>query len=327
MLRRRAVHDRRDGAPAAAAIVVEDLHRRYGDVEAVAGLSFSVRRGEIFALLGPNGAGKTTTIEILEGYRRRSAGTVRVLGTDPERGGRALRERIGIVLQAAGLDDELTVRETVELYASCYATPRALPELLGEVDLEDRRDRRVLHLSGGERRRLDLALALVGDPELVFLDEPTTGLDPAARRRAWGTIAGLRRAGRAIVLTSHYMDEVQQLADRVLVMARGRAVATGSPAALRAGRGRPTTIAFQLPDGATLPPDLAMLLRPGARACAEGEAAIGLCTDEPTRVLHRLTGWALAQGFELRGLSVVEPSLEDVYLELTEEPEAVLHGS
>ena len=303
------------------AIVVDDLHRRYADVEAVRGLSFTVQPGEVFALLGPNGAGKTTTVEILEGYRRRSAGTIRVLGVDPERGGRDFRERIGMVLQAAGLDDELTVGETVELYASCYSAPRAVPQLLDEVDLVDRRDRRVQHLSGGERRRLDLALALVGDPALVFLDEPTTGLDPAARRRAWDTIAGLRRAGRTIVLTSHYMDEVQRLADRVLVIANGRAVAAGTPSALRAGRRRPTTIAFRLPDGVTLPADLATLAQPGA-----GDA-VELCTDEPTRVLHRLTGWALTEDVELPGLSVLEPSLEDVYLELTGEREAVLGGS
>jgi ABC-2 type transport system ATP-binding protein len=303
------------------AIVVEDLHRRYGDVEAVRGLSFTVRSGEVFALLGPNGAGKTTTVEILEGYRRRSAGAVSVLGMDPERGGRGFRERIGMVLQAAGLDGELTVRETVELYASCYSAPRAVAQLLDEVEMARLRERRVQHLSGGERRRLDLALALVGDPQLVFLDEPTTGLDPAARRRAWDTIAGLRRAGRTIVLTSHYMDEVQRLADRVLVIAHGRRVAGGTPTALRAGRRRSTTITFRLPHGLALPVDLATLAEPGA------DGAVELRTDEATRVLHRLTGWALAGGLELPGLTVLEPSLEDVYLELTEDREAVLDGS
>ncbi len=299
----------------APAIVVEDLHHRYGEREAVRSLSFTVQRGEVFALLGPNGAGKTTTVEILEGYRHRSAGTVSVLGVDPEHGGRGLRERIGVVLQTVGLDLELTVDETLELYASCYGRPRPTGDLLDEFDLTALRRRRVHQLSGGERRRLEIAIALVGDPEVVFLDEPTTGLDPAARRRAWDTIAGLRRAGRTIVLTSHYMDEVEQLADRLLVIARGRGVAHGAPAALRAGGHRPTTVAFHLPGGARLPADLAAIAQPGP------DDEVQLLTDDAVRVVHRLTGWALSVDVELSALAVFEPSLEDVYLELTRERE------
>jgi ABC-2 type transport system ATP-binding protein len=307
--------------PSPHAIVVEDLHHRYGEHEAVRSLSFTVERGEIFALLGPNGAGKTTTVEILEGFRHRSAGTVNVLGVDPEHGGAALRERIGIVLQGVGLDLELTVEETLELYASCYAAPRPIADLLDELDLAALRTRRVDQLSGGQRRRLEIAIALVGDPEVVFLDEPTTALDPAARRRTWETIAGLRRAGRTIVLTSHYMDEVEYLADRLLVIADGRGIAAGTPAALRSGGHRPTTIAFQLPDGADLPPDLEAIAGPGP------EDTVQLLTDDAVRVVHRLTGWALDHDVELSGLAVFEPSLEDVYLELTTERTVLEHAA
>jgi len=303
------------------AIAVEDLHRRYGAREAVRSLSFTVEHGEVFALLGPNGAGKTTTVEILEGYRRRNAGTVRVLGVDPEHGGPALRERIGIVLQTVGLDLELTVGETLTLYASCYAAPRPIDALLDEFDLTALRRRRVHHLSGGERRRLEIAIALVGDPEVVFLDEPTTGLDPAARRRAWDTIAGLRRAGRTIILTSHYMDEVEYLADRLLVMTRGRGVAAGAPAALRAGGHRPTTVAFNLLGETRLPDDLAAIAQPGP------DGKVQLLTDDAVRVVHRLTGWALSVDVELSGLAVFEPSLEDVYLELTAEHTEAISGA
>jgi ABC-2 type transport system ATP-binding protein len=230
------------------AIEVEDLFKSYGPVDAVRGISFRVENGEVFALLGPNGAGKTTTLEILEGHRRRSGGQVSVLGVDPQLGGRAFRERIGIVLQAAGIDGELTVWEVLALYAGCY--PRSLPvaRVIELVGLEEKRRARVKTLSGGQRRRLDLALALVGDPDLIFLDEPTTGFDPAARRAAWRLVESLRGLGRTIVLTSHYMDEVQHLADRAIVLAGGRIVAEGRPDALGGSTPHETVIAFRLSD-------------------------------------------------------------------------------
>lgn len=300
---------------AMSAIDVEDLFKSYGPVDAVRGISFRVEQGEVFALLGPNGAGKTTTLEILEGHRRRSGGRVSVLGVDPESGGRGLRERIGIVLQSAGIDAELTVREVLELYAASY--PRALPvaDVIALVGLEDKRRARVKTLSGGQRRRLDLALALVGDPDLVFLDEPTTGFDPAARRGAWGLIESLRRLGRTIVLTSHYMDEVQHLADRVAVIANGRIVAEGRPDSLGRFGATQTVISFRAPGAQTLdelPGDLRRLV-----VSSNGEVTIR--TTEPVSVLSSLCGWALARGLELPGLEVVHPSLEDVYLELTED--------
>jgi ABC-2 type transport system ATP-binding protein len=297
------------------AIEVENLFKSYGSDVAVRGISFQVHQGEVFALLGPNGAGKTTTLEILEGHRRRSGGRVRVLGLDPQAAGWALRARIGIVLQAAGIDMELSVHEVMTLYAACY--PRSLPvtELIAMVGLEGKQRARVKSLSGGQRRRLDLALALVGDPDLIFLDEPTIGFDPAARRGAWELIRSLRGAGRTIVLTSHYMDEVQHLADRAAVMATGRIVAEGRPDALgRAGAGQ-AVISFRLPaDGRfpALPDELQRLI-----SASNGEVTIP--TTEPTRVLARLCGWADRHNLELPGLEVSRPSLEDVYLELTEE--------
>ncbi|HVW19062.1 MAG TPA: ABC transporter ATP-binding protein [Solirubrobacteraceae bacterium] len=293
------------------AIVVEGLRRRYGDVEAVAGIDFSVRTGEIFALLGPNGAGKTTTVEILEGFRRPTAGRVRVLGVDPARAGRDFRERVGVVLQTGALDDALSVEETLRHYAACYAAPLPWRELLDMVALVSRRRARVRDLSGGQRRRLELALALVGDPELVFLDEPTTGLDPHARRAAWEMIAALREDGRTILLTSHYMDEVERLADRATVLRSGRLVAEGSPAQLRA-RGLRTEIRFRLPDGAPLPAGLAAL------ADTQPDGTTSILTRTPTEVMARLGAWAMGHGGELARLSVTPPSLEDVYLELTE---------
>ncbi len=300
-----------------AAIEVQDLFKSYGSVDAVRGLSFSVAEGEVFALLGPNGAGKTTTLEILEGHRRRSGGQVRVLGMDPQRGGRALRERVGIVLQAAGIDGELSVREVLSIYGSCY--PRALPaqELIEMVGLQDKRRARVKTLSGGQRRRLDLALALVGDPDLIFLDEPTTGFDPAARHGAWQLINSLRGAGRTIVLTSHYMDEVQQLADRVAVIAAGRIVAEGTPETL-GGEQRLTSVCFQLPPGVGAD-RLPQRLRHMAR---EHRGTLELRTTTPTRTLLELCAWAVEHGIELASLSVSGPSLEQVYLQLTgEEPD------
>jgi ABC-2 type transport system ATP-binding protein len=296
-----------------AAIEVEDLFKRYGSVDAVRGISFRVEEGEVFALLGPNGAGKTTTLEILEGHKRRDGGRVTVLGADPQLGGRRLRERIGIVLQSAGLDAELTVREVLALYAASY--PRSLPvaDLIALVGLEDKRRARVKTLSGGQRRRLDLALALVGDPDLVFLDEPTTGFDPAARRGAWRLVEDLRGLGRTIVLTSHYMDEVQHLADRAVVITNGRIVAEGAPDSLgRSGPGQ-TVISFRLPAALAvdqLPGDLRLL------ASSNGQVTIR--TAEPTSVLSRLCDWALERDIELPGLEVAHASLEDVYLQLTE---------
>jgi ABC-2 type transport system ATP-binding protein len=296
------------------AIEVDTLFKRYGHVDALRGVSFRVEVGEVFALLGPNGAGKTTTLEILEGHNRRSGGRVMVLGVDPQTGGRALRERIGIVLQSAGIDGELTVREVLSLYRSFYPHPLAAAELIGLVGLEEKRRARVKTLSGGQRRRLDLALALVGNPELIFLDEPTIGFDPGARREAWQLLERLRALGRTIVLTSHYMDEVSHLADRVVVLAGGRVVAEGTPDALGGRAPHETLIRFRLP-GTHHPDELPATLRPLIESLA-GELV--LRTTQPTRVLASLCNWALARSIDLRGLEVLRPSLEDIYLQLTE---------
>ena len=304
------------------AVEVDDLFKSYGSVNAVRGISFSVQAGEVFGLLGPNGAGKTTTLEILEGHRRRSGGTVSVLGFDPQLGGRAFRERVGIVLQAAGVDAELTVRELLMLHGSWY--PRELPiaDVIELVGLEQKRSARVGTLSGGQRRRLDLALALVGDPDLIFLDEPTTGFDPAARRNAWELVDRLRRLGRTIILTSHYMDEVQHLADRVIVLSAGRIVAEGPPDSLGADGPPATIVRFRLDERHSsdqLPTEL-------LRAIEIGEREIVIRTSAPLRTLTILCDWATASGAELRALEVVRPSLEDVYLELTSGSSAVGHG-
>ena len=276
-----------------AAIEVQGLRKSYGDREAVRGISFSVRRGEVFGLLGPNGAGKTTTVEILEGYRERSAGSVAVLGMDPGDRPTALRERVGIVLQSSGLYRHLTVREAVEHWAALYPAPRDVDETLALTGLEDCADRRARRLSGGQARRLDFALALVGDPELIFLDEPTTGFDPAARRAAWDVIRALRDLGKTVVLTTHYLDEAQALADRVAILQDGVILAEGPPDQLGASRFR---VAWRTPDG-TLEERF---------------------TEDPTALLHTLTADAVARGESLEDLSVTRPSLEDVYLELTE---------
>ncbi|HTT50034.1 MAG TPA: ABC transporter ATP-binding protein [Streptosporangiaceae bacterium] len=269
----------------------------------------------MYALLGPNGAGKTTTMEILEGHRKRTSGSVQVLGFDPGAAGRHFRERIGIVLQSGGVDAELTVREMVALYASFYARPRDVAATIEQVGLAGKRRARVRTLSGGQLRRLDLALALVGDPELLFLDEPTTGFDPNARRDAWEMIAGLRQGGTTILLTSHYLDEVQRLADRVGVMSHGHLVEESTPDALGGRDLAGTVISFCLP--AALP---AAGLPAGPWDLAEDHnGEVTMHTDEPTRVLFTLTRWAVAHGVELEGLSVVRPSLEDAYLRITGE--------
>jgi ABC-2 type transport system ATP-binding protein len=287
---------------AEAAIEVLGLHKRYGDFEAVRGIDITVRRGEVFGLLGPNGAGKTTTVEILEGYRERSAGEVCVLGHDPGLRENALRKRIGIVLQSGGIYSHLTPREALRHWASFYAKPREVEEVLTLMGLQEKADVRTRKLSGGQLRRLDFALALIGDPELIFLDEPTTGFDPAARRTAWETVRSLRELGKTILLTTHYLDEAQALADRVAIVKDGRVLAIGPPRELGAH-----------PPGAH-PPGAAHYRV--AYRDANGEL-VEIQTDDPTRTLHELTAGALARGEQLEELSVGRPTLEDVYLELT----------
>ncbi|HUB98513.1 MAG TPA: ABC transporter ATP-binding protein [Solirubrobacterales bacterium] len=277
-------------------ISIKGLRMSYGETEAVRGIDLEVERGEVFAFLGPNGAGKTTTVEILEGYRKRTAGEVSVLGEDPQTAGRAWRERIGIVLQASRLDPYLTVRESLALYAGYFHAPRPIDEVIALVGLEAEADKRARKLSGGQQRRLDVGMALVGDPELLFLDEPTTGFDPSARRQAWDVIAGLRDLGKTVFLTTHYMDEAQRLADRVTIIAAGEIVARGTPEDLGDRENQPATISYR----------------------AAGEEVV-VETTTPVQTLHELTGAALAKGEELEGLEVKRPTLEDVYLELTGE--------
>jgi ABC-2 type transport system ATP-binding protein len=291
------------------AIEVTGLRKTYGDLEAVGGIDLAVDVGEVFALLGPNGAGKTTTVEILEGYRQRTAGEVSVLGFDPAGRERALRERVGIVLQSTGIDPYLTVRETVALYASYYPSPRDVDEVLELVGLAEKRDVRVLKLSGGQQRRLDVAIALAGDAELLFLDEPTTGFDPGARRNAWEIVGNLSDLGKTVLLTTHYMDEAQHLADRVAVIARGKIVAEGPPSTIGGRDVAESVIRFRRPDG-QLPPAVSGRIR-------EAGEDVELRVAEPTKALHELTSWAVERGIELEGLQVSRPSLEDVYLDLT----------
>jgi len=307
------------------AIRVEGLGKAYGDLEAVSGLTFSVAAGEVFCLLGPNGAGKTTTTEILEGYRARSAGEVRVLGHDPEHGERALRERVGIVLQEAAAQAELTVAEVLTMYGRYYPRHRPVDELVGLVGLEGRENDRVKLLSGGQKRRLDLALGLVGDPDLLFLDEPTTGFDPSARRQAWTTIKDLCALGKTVFLTTHFMDEAQALADRVAVMANGRLVAMGTPAEIGGRDTAPTEIAFTLPAGIAVAdlPDLGA----GTTVSEPAPGRVLVVAPHGLRTSHAITGWALERGHELRGFEVTQPSLEDVYLRLTAENETALEAT
>jgi ABC-2 type transport system ATP-binding protein len=315
MLRTREVppspQSRRNGP----AIEARGLVMRYGGREVLHGIDLVVPHGSVVGFLGPNGAGKTTTVEILEGYRRRTAGHASVLGMDPASGGRGLRERIGIVLQETGHNPDLTVRETVRQFAGYYRRPRPADEVVGLVGLEEAADRRIRALSGGQRRRLDVGLALVGDPELVFLDEPTTGFDPAARRQAWQVITGLRDLGKTVLLTTHYMDEAQALADRVAIIAAGRIVAAGTPADLAAAQ-RSTEIRFTLPADA----DPTELPRVSGGVATRGRN-VDISTDDPTHDLLALTRWAAGRGADLDGLTVARPSLEDIYLTLTSDTE------
>jgi ABC-2 type transport system ATP-binding protein len=295
------------------AIEVRDLRKSYGDTEAVRGVSFDVARGEVFCLLGPNGAGKTTIVEILEGYRTRSGGDARVLGIDPASGSRQLREQVGIVLQQCGVQRDLTVAELVEMYGRYHVRNRAVDEVIDLVELTEKRDTRAKALSGGQRRRLDLALALVGDPDLIFLDEPTTGFDPAARRQAWSTIRSLCDLGKTVFLTTHFMDEAQHLADRVAVVRTGEIIASGRPDELGGRDVRPAEIRFSLPAGWSLGdvPELPAVVR-----APEGDRVLVL-THQPVRAAQVLTTWAVEHDVDLGHFSVTQPSLEDIYLELT----------
>jgi len=292
-----------------AAIVVDNLHKSYGSLHAVRGVSFTVEPGEVFGLLGPNGAGKTTIVEILEGYRRRDTGSVQVLGQDPQHAGRSLRRRVGMVLQECAVEPYLTVREVVDLHRSYYPKPLKTDDVVELVGLAEKAGVRVKRLSGGQQRRLDLALALIGDPELLFLDEPTTGFDPSARRNAWEIVKGMRKLGKTILLTTHYMDEAQNLTDRVCVVSSGEVVRIGTPGSLRAERAA-TRIQFVRPPAKDLP-------QVGEAVSGGEDGMIVMMTENPTAALHELTAWAVARGLELDRLEVSQPSLEDVYLELT----------
>jgi ABC-2 type transport system ATP-binding protein len=290
-------------------IEVEGLRKSYGSFVAVHDLSFSVEGGEVLAVLGPNGAGKTTTVEVLEGYRRRDAGEVRVLGMDPATGGPELRERIGIVLQECGITPYLTVTEVLTMHAELYRSPRSVGEVIELVGLQEKHGARVKTLSGGQQRRLDVALGLIGNPEVLFLDEPTTGFDPTARRQAWEVVKNLGALGKTILLTTHYMEEAQVLADRVVVIAAGRIVAEGTPESIGGRAEAQVRIRFRLPAAIPVP------------ARVERDGALVVETDDATTALARLTTWALERGHRLDGLTVERPSLEDVYLALTAQPE------
>jgi ABC-2 type transport system ATP-binding protein len=292
-----------------SAIEVTGLRKRYGDLEAVRGVDLHVDTGEVFALLGPNGAGKTTIAEILEGFRDRTDGLVRVLGHDPADHDRDLKARTGIVLQSTGVDPFLTVRETVELYGGYYEQPRPTGEVIAVVGLKEKADTRVNKLSGGQQRRLDVAVALAGDPELLFLDEPTTGFDPNARHHAWEVVKNLTGLGKTVFLTTHFMDEAQYLADRVAIIAKGEIVVEGPPDTLAGRDAMQTRIRFRLPAGVQGLPDLGQV--------PHGDGSFQIRADDPARALHELTGWALDAGVRFETLDVTRPSLEDVYLEIT----------
>jgi ABC-2 type transport system ATP-binding protein len=313
----RLAAEREAKASAEAVIEVAGLRKRYGDHEAVRGIDLEVVRGEIFAFLGPNGAGKTTTVEILEGFRRADAGTVRVLGADPAHAGRSWRERIGIVLQESAPEAGLTVRECLELYAGYYRAPRPIEETLDLAGLTDVAGQRAASLSGGQRRRLDVALALVGDPELIFLDEPTTGFDPSARRAAWTVIEGLRRLGKTVFLTTHYMEEAERLADRIAVIAAGRIIAQGTPRTLGGRDTSAARITFTPPAGTSAAVDLPPLL--AERAEPQSDGRVSLTSTGVAADLHALSGWALERDLELADLEVRRATLEDVYLGLVAE--------
>jgi len=291
------------------AVEVKGLVKRYGPLEAVRGIDFTVEQGEVLSLLGPNGAGKTTTLEILEGFLNRTSGHVSVLGVDPANASRAWRERGGIVLQGAVVEPYLKVTEVLERNAGYYPRPRAVGDVLELVGLTDKADARVKTLSGGQQRRLDVALGIIGAPELLFLDEPTTGFDPSARRGAWELVEKLRGEGTTIILTTHYMDEAQHLADRVVVMNHGGIVASGTPDTIGGRSKAAVRIRFAVPDGAAATVPLA--------ADRDGQGSFLIETSDEVRVLHTLTSWALENGVDLVGLTVDRPSLEDVYLELT----------
>lgn len=296
-------------------VVVEGLRKSYGAVAAVDGLDLTIEAGEVIAMLGPNGAGKTTTVEILEGYRKPDAGTVSVLGMDPQTGGRAFRERIGIVLQEAGFEEQFSPRELIRLHAGYYPHPRAVDDVISLVGLEEKADARVRTLSGGQRRRLDLALGIVGDPEMLFLDEPTTGFDPSARRKAWDLVDRLRDLGATILLTTHYLDEAEHLADRVVVIDHGRIVAQGTPEQLTASAGLATVISFRLPENVSAGdlPSIGEDLRLAGNV-------VEVRTQSATTDVNTLAAWAVGRGVQLESLTLARPSLEDVYLDLVEEP-------
>ena len=294
-----------------SAIDVRGLRKSYGAVDAVRGVDVTIATGEVFALLGPNGAGKTTIVEILEGHRQRDGGTVSVLGFDPARRERAMKQRIGIVLQSTGIEQFLTVAEVIEMYRGYYPKPRPLDEIIEVVGLTEKRDERVKKLSGGQQRRLDVAIGLAGDPELLFLDEPTTGFDPGARRRMWDAVKNLVSLGKTIFLTTHYMEEAQELANRVAVITGGRIVAEGPPRTLAGREMSHTMVRFRLPERA---PALPRSLK---NAATSKDGRIEIEASDPVKVLHELTGWALEKHITLEELEVARPTLEDVYLQLT----------
>jgi ABC-2 type transport system ATP-binding protein len=300
----------------APVVSIRGLRKRYGQFEAVSGIDLEVERGEIFAFLGPNGAGKTTTVEILEGFRTRTGGEVSVLGVDPAKGDAAWRNRVGAVLQESNAEPGLTVRESLKLYSGYYREPRDIDETIALVGLKEKSDTLGTLLSGGQRRRLDVALGLIGDPELIFLDEPTTGFDPSARRTAWQMIDGLRDLGKTVFLTTHYMDEAEQLADRIAVIAAGQIVAEGTPGTLGGRNRMAATIRFTLPQGTgvdDLPPELRAQV-------ASADGRVTLTSETPLAHVGVLAEWARGRGIDLPDLDVRRPTLEDVYLELTEEP-------